>query len=120
MAGETAERLEARAVDVDEVAAEALALAGMPDPEAEVMAALADHLSGVADRYIVETRDWYVDVRDQALGVLDVLDWINSVVPSIDLPDGPRELLMDIDGGVQELDAAVTKLSTSRQHPRSD
>jgi hypothetical protein len=43
--------------------------------------------------------------------VLDVLDWIDSVVPSIDLPDGPRELLVAIDGGVQELDAAVTGLS---------
>ncbi|HSM32887.1 MAG TPA: hypothetical protein VK987_02250 [Anaerolineae bacterium] len=109
-ADEAAERLEARALDVDEVAAEVLSLAGMPDPTAEVIAAVADRLSGVADRY-VETRDWYVDVRDQALGVLDVLDWIDSVVPSIDLPDGPRELLVAIDGGVQELDAAVTSLS---------
>lgn len=109
-ADQAAERLEARATEVDEVAAEALALAAMPDPTAGIIAAVADRLSGVADRY-VETRDWYVEVRDQALGVLDVLDWIDSVVPSIDLPDGPRELLVAIDGGVQELDAAVTSLS---------
>lgn len=109
-AGQAGERLEARAVEVDEVAADARALAETADPPAAAVAAVADDLSEVSDRY-AEARVWYVDIRDQAQGVLDVLDWIDSLLPSIELPDGPRELLLEIDEGVQELDTAVAVLS---------
>jgi hypothetical protein len=111
-------RLEAGATEAAEVRVAAESLRALPTIEEAAIAAVQERLSPLTTRY-QELRDRYVVLRERAGDVMTAVDLAERLIPGLDLPDGPRELITGMDDRLVALDSAIADVS-QRATDRSD
>jgi hypothetical protein len=92
---------------IGDVATAADAVAALPAPQNDRIAALQDKLQALGDRYL-ELRASYADVRQNIADALARLQAIDRVLPGVTLPQGPIDKLQELDARIQQVDAAIT------------
>jgi chromosome segregation ATPase len=103
-------RLEAGAAAASEVRVAAEALRTVPTIEEAAISAIQDRLAPLSTRY-QELRDRYVVLRERAGELFTTIDRVERLIPGLELPDGPRELITGIDERLVALDSAVAEVS---------
>lgn len=103
--------LEAGAQNAQEMRVAAEDLAANPAVDELAISALQERLSPLSQRY-AELRDRYVVLREKASGFITTAQRLDRLIPGIELPGGPVELVASMDEKLVALDQAITDLSS--------
>ncbi len=104
------EGLASGAQEVSQIRTAAEGLAANPALDEVAITALQQRLAPLAERY-GDARQRYAALREKAGVFLDTLGRLERIVPGLDLPDGPVDLVSQIDQGLTALDETITDLS---------
>lgn len=102
--------LESGAQTIDDIKTQAESLAANPALDEVALNALQTKLAPLAERYN-GARERYVTLREKATNLLDTVQRLERLVPGLDLPQGPNDLVNTIDEKLTDLDQAVNDLS---------
>lgn len=98
------------AAEAAEVRVAAEELAANPSIDELAISALQQRLAPLSERYQV-ARVRYVELREKATNLMSIVDRIDRLLPGVELPGGPRELVAGMDERLVALDTAITDLS---------
>jgi hypothetical protein len=91
---------------IGDVATAADAVAALPAPQNDKIAALQSKLQALGNRYL-ELRASYADLRQNIADAISRLQAIDRVLPGVSLPQGPIDKLQELDAKIQQVDAAI-------------
>lgn len=104
------EGLSAGSQQAAEIRTAAEGLAANPALDEKALSALQERLAPLSERYS-NARERYVTLREKAGNLIDTVGRLERIVPGLEIPDGPTDLVNRIDEGLTNLDQAVTDLS---------
>jgi len=93
-----------------EVKAAAETLAASPTIDEAAFTALQDRLAPLSQKY-TDLRDRYVVLREKATGFMDTARRLDRLIPGVEIPQGPVDLVAGMDQKLTALDQAITDLS---------
>lgn len=99
--------LDTRAADVTAIADEARSIASDPTATSEIVDAISARLGDVGNRY-ADLRSKVVEIREKASAAIEMVKKVDQLIPFIDIPQGPLDLVEKVDTGLTTLDAAVS------------
>jgi septation ring formation regulator EzrA len=105
------EGLEAGAQSITEIKTQAEGLAANPALDEAALTALQQRLAPVAERY-GNLRERYVTFREKATNFGDTVRRLERLIPGLELPDAPGDLINGIDQTLTGLDQAANDLSS--------
>jgi hypothetical protein len=94
---------------IDSIVAASAVVAADPDPSPGLIDDLRGKVADLEARYL-ELRAQYVQLREQIVSASNLLRTLDTLAPTLSLPQGPGETLQEIDGWIQEIDARMAEI----------
>ena len=94
---------------VGSIVAASAAVAADSNPSPSLVDDLREKIADLEARYL-ELRAQYAQLREQIVSASNLLTTLDSLDPTRSLPQGPGETLQEIDGWIQEIDAAMSEV----------